>query len=110
MGVEYRLVSNKRKERYDLGRGNWRELFTGAKKIKISDYANSLEEFSLLVEIVLRDKELGKEAIVKLSTKIWNWAKEDEFYFGDDCLGVYEENSQVEIGLNYPITGSVYDN
>lgn len=108
MGVEYKLVSTKTKEKFDLGRGTWWDVFSKCTKLNILEIAESKDDFRVMVEWVLEKKEYTPEESNIVADKIWDWCQSKEFYFGDDCTDVYDENKQEIYHYDCRETGSVY--
>lgn len=91
MGMDYKLVSVKTKENFNLGRGPWWELFSGGKKFSMTE---SKDDFKILVEVALKEKDYTPEESHVIADKIWDWCQGKELYFGNDCDGVFDENRE----------------
>jgi len=109
MGVDFKLLShNKNKEKFDLGRGNWCQLFPSKKPFLITDIAETSTDLSILVELSFKDKDYSEEDCKNIAEKIWNWSQGKTIYFGNDCNDIYDENNQELFLHDYIETGTRY--
>lgn len=105
MSVDFVLLDTSNNERFDLGPGNWRDLFPSAKLFKIQDIADS--EFDLMIyELHFLEKLDSKEECHRVAKLLWNWSLNKNLIMGNTSCGVFDETKKEIPWYKFEETGS----
>ena len=106
MGIENELFKKDKKERYDLDKGSWGEIFGYNKDpFKIKDMFCDYILFEQEIRIKKPLCTCEEEWIKQIATDIWEWC-------GDDLIGVINDTSDEyhELWSEYKVTGNRFLN
>ena len=108
MSTNYKLLCRKTKEKFDLGRGCWFELFQGQIPFEISQLFNTADDLKELISLALVDSDYDSDYKNMVGQRIWDWGQGKTLYFGNDCSDIFDEHQEELLLFEYKETGSRY--
>lgn len=108
VGVEYKLADKVKKEKFDLGRGNWGAIFDTCKFIDIRSTYKNQSELSEYIELALKGRDCDNTYIKMITKRLWDWSEGRTLFFGNDCADIFDEKEEMLLIWEYKETGTVY--
>lgn len=106
MSVDFVIVDITKSERFDLGPGNWRDLFPSAKSFKIQDIADSESDLMIHFELNFLDKLDSKEECHRVAKLLWHWCLNKSIILGNTSDGVFTDIKDEVPWYKYSETGT----